>query len=89
MDSQPLVCRRFGIYSCLFYLIHCILQVYANEVGFDGSPEAFLTYSFFETVMPPNSPMGLDQNRQNLITFTFNSQQMEGVVLVLQNRVRQ
>ena len=64
-----------------------MLQVYASEVGFDGTPKAFLTYSFFEPVMPPNTPPGFDQNRQNVITFSFNSQRMEGIVLVLRNKV--
>jgi hypothetical protein len=65
-----------------------MLQVYASEVGFDGSPEAFLTYLFFAPVLPPNSPLGFEQNRRNLITFSFNSQIMEGIILALRNRVR-
>ena len=64
-----------------------MLQVYASEVGFGGSPKAFLAYSFFGTIMPPNSPLGFDQNRRNLIAFSFNSQRMEGIILVLRNRV--
>ena len=63
------------------FLLHlyCILQVYASEVGFDGTPKAFLAYSFLEPIVPPNSPTGFDQSRQNILTFSFNSQRMKGL----------
>ena len=65
-----------------------MFQVYTSEVGFDGTPKAFLAYRFIEPIMPPNSQTRFDRNGRNLITFSFYSQRMEGTILVLQNKVR-
>lgn len=67
------------------------LQVYASEVGFDGTPNAFLRYNYLDPVMPPNSPIDFDQSTENsriIISFSFYSQKTEGIILILQNNVR-
>lgn len=64
--------------------------MYANEVGFDGTSEAYLAYNYLDTVIPPNSPLDFDQSSESqmtVVSFSFYPQRAEGIILVLQNEV--
>ena len=77
--------------SFTLYIWYSYIQVYANEVGFDGTSEAFLTYSYLDTVTPPNSPLDFDQNSENQMTvmsLSFYPQRAEGIMLVFHNEVQ-
>ena len=59
-------------------------------MGFDGTPEAYLTYRYLDTVTPPNSPTDFDQSagtQKNLMSLSFYCERIEGILLVLQNEV--
>ena len=64
-----------------------ITQIYTSEVGFDGTPQAFLAYNSLKTVQAPNSPRELEVNQRNIISFSLYSQALEGIILILQNEV--
>ena len=64
--------------------------MYASEVGFDGTPDAFLAYYYIDTVIPPNSAVDFDRSSADQMTsmsFTFYSQRTEGILLVVRNEV--
>ena len=63
------------------------VQIYTSEVGFDGTPQAFLAYSSLETVQAPNSPRGFEANQRDIISFSLYPQALEGIILILQNEV--